>query len=247
MTKTREQSSRLQSWLRPKYIISIAIIAVAISTGCTVSSEPLPEPVPPPPEPVNKPPIINYVTGPQEVVPSYDAKIRCVASDLDGDTLTYSWSTDAGKITGTEDIVTWTSPPTTGKYTISVTVTDGNGGEATDSFSVSVVEKPNHAPTATLMVAPKDKQPFEPGEEPVTVRRWSTVDIECIAQDPDGDDLKYEWAASDGKIDGEGSKVTYIASATGDHAITATVIDSRGAEFKTSVYFHVPCCGAGGG
>jgi hypothetical protein len=150
---------------------------------------------------------------------------------------------------GTGDTVTWNAPEAAGTYTIAVTVTDGKGGEAKDSVTISVTPKPHRAPIVTLIVR-KNKDTaitITPDAKPITVKRWSSTEIECQAESPDGDTLSYKWSAPDGQIDGEGPKVKYIASATGDFAVTVTVIDSRGAQTKTSAYFHVPCCGAGGG
>ncbi len=59
------------------------------------------------------------------------------ASDPDGDSLTYNWSVSGGTI---DDIhaqnINWTTPSTYGNNTISVTVSDGKGGE--DSKSVDI-------------------------------------------------------------------------------------------------------------
>ena len=225
-----------------KWLLAPVVFAIVLASGCSIIAPP---PAPPPPEPENTQPVIVYMTAQQQVSPSTSSEIKCVATDKDNDALTYTWSASGGEISGTGALINWTAPENAGDYTITATVTDGKGGEAQDSVTIAVTPKPNHAPTITLIVTEKDEEPvtFTPETPPITVKRWSTTEIECKAEDPDGDSLTYKWAATDGKIEGEGPIVQYIASTTGDFAVTAIVTDSKGAETKSSVYFHVPCCG----
>ena len=223
-----------------KLFIFVLIIAALFSSGCQP-----PPPLEPPPPPPNKAPVINYITAQHQVTPSSSSEIRCVASDLDNDTLTYSWSTSSGTITGQGKNIIWNAPQGTGSYTISVTVGDANGGEATNSVTISVTPKPNNVPVIAMIVTLKDKPPYTPEEgELIRVKRWSTVEIECVAEDPDDDEISYIWSATDGLVQGEGAKVEYIAKATGDQAVVVTATDSRGGQAKGPVYFHIPCCGA---
>lgn len=69
--------------------------------------------------------------------------IRCVAEDPDGDNLQYSWVKTGGKLTGEGAEVGWTAPGLTDEYVVTVVVSDGRGGTATDSvrFSVSCCGK----------------------------------------------------------------------------------------------------------
>jgi len=68
---------------------------------------------------------------------TYD--ITASASDPDGDSLTYKWTVSSGAINnGTANPMKWTTPGTVGDCTITVLVTDGKGGEATESKTVSV-------------------------------------------------------------------------------------------------------------
>jgi hypothetical protein len=62
--------------------------------------------------------------------------ISCAASDADGDTLTYGWTATGGTITGEGSTITWIAPAAEGSYTITVTVSDGKGGTASDSCTV---------------------------------------------------------------------------------------------------------------
>lgn len=51
--------------------------------------------------------------------------ITCFATDPDGDTLTYDWtSPDGGTISGSGSSITWTAPSTAGSYPVNCTVSD---------------------------------------------------------------------------------------------------------------------------
>lgn len=238
----------LQLTNQTKWVIPALIIVMLLVTSCSfVAPQPPtpPSPPPAPPQPENRKPVINYITSQQQVTPASSSRITCVATDADGDTLTYAWATTSGTLVGTGDTVTWNSPEASGTYNIAVTVTDGKGGEVKDSVTIAVVAKPNRSPTASVIVREKNEPPVTvtAKTEPIRVKRWSTTEIECKAEDPDGDPLTYKWAATEGKLEGDGPKVQYIATTAGDFAVTVTVADVKGAQAKTTVYFHVPCCG----
>jgi hypothetical protein len=91
---------------------------------------------------VNTTPVITSLTpSATELPPEGSCTISCAASDADGDTLTYTWSATGGAITGTSDSVSWEAPAAEGTYTISVSVSDGHGGTASDSCEITVEMK----------------------------------------------------------------------------------------------------------
>ncbi|HEX76240.1 MAG TPA: PKD domain-containing protein [Dehalococcoidia bacterium] len=225
-----------------KWTTGSIIAMMLLGSACTLFSPP--PPPPPPPEPENQLPVIHYMTAKKQTTPSTNCQILCVATDKDDDVLSYWWSADGGMIQGSGENITWIAPDSSGNYTVKVMVTDGKGGEAIDSVSITVTPKPNQPPIITMTVTPKDQPTIiDPADQPTQVGRWSTTSIECIAEDPDGDELSFTWSATEGKVEGEGAKVQYIASSIGDHAVTVTVTDGRGGETIASVYFKVPCCG----
>lgn len=103
----------------------------------------------------NNPPIIKKLTvtaehkylkeipGGYKVGKGQGYKIKCSASDPDGDELFYEWSTDGGGVSGKGATVTFTAPrySTEGSEPVIVTVTvsDINGGAATQSIVFRVV------------------------------------------------------------------------------------------------------------
>jgi len=68
--------------------------------------------------------------------PGESTTITVTADDGDGDPLSYTWSANGGQLTGTGATATWTAPSTGGSFTISVTVSDGRGGQAQDDTEV---------------------------------------------------------------------------------------------------------------
>ena len=89
----------------------------------------------------NAPQITSLSADPATVGPSGNTTLSCVATDADGDTLTYSWSysgPSVGTIVGTGSTVGWTVPDVEGTYTVSVSVADGKGGTDDDDCTVTV-------------------------------------------------------------------------------------------------------------
>jgi len=87
----------------------------------------------------NYPPVIESLTAkPRRVIKANTSVIECVASDADGDGLTYLWTATGGNISGGGTTVTWTAPTTEGSYVIRVIVTDSLGGGASKELEVTV-------------------------------------------------------------------------------------------------------------
>lgn len=225
-------------------LVMLLLISGLALLSCTTAAEP-----PPPPPPENSAPNIHYITAPTETLPLLSYEIDCVATDFDGDDLIYKWTTTGGTIIGNGASVVWNSPEVAGSYDLTVSVSDGRGGHDEMTTKMVVTEKPNASPVIIRMEVMNDdntKIEVKPGDmTPVWVALWGTLRIYCIAEDPDGDSMDIIWSATEGRIEGEGNFVTYIASERGDFVVIANVIDSQGASTKSAVYIHVPCCGEG--
>lgn len=66
------------------------------------------------------------------------SEIICTATDSDNEQLSYLWSADAGELTPSDSIATWTAPHTAGYYYIRCDVQDEHGGQASDSVGIVV-------------------------------------------------------------------------------------------------------------
>jgi len=215
----------------------ILIVATLLISSCCLLS--------------NQAPAISSLTTNEEWVESADiCQVECTASDPDGDELSYSWSTaDGGNISGEGSTVTWTAPEAPGIYTITVEVTDGRGGEATTQLTVNVVAV-NHPPIIESLIVTAEHRYLEEITVGYTglksgykILEGKDCKIECIASDPDGDELLFEWSADGGGISGEGAIITWIAPLRGcELIVTVTVSDGMGGVATESLVFVVATC-----
>jgi hypothetical protein len=88
---------------------------------------------------INNDPVISKITAnPRKIHLGTQSEVSCKANDIDGDQLSYSWSSQQGSLSGSGSVVTWTAPLNEGNYFINCTVDDGRGGITSDSLLVSV-------------------------------------------------------------------------------------------------------------
>lgn len=100
-------------------------------------------------EKTNTNPVIASVTvNPSSVQPGGVATVSVVASDADGDALTYSYIPTGGAISGSGASATWTAPTVGGAYSVAVTVSDGKGGIATGTGALTVQQGSTNAGVA---------------------------------------------------------------------------------------------------
>jgi hypothetical protein len=97
----------------------------------------------------NRPPTISCSTERSPIMPGERTGITSVASDPDGDPLTYSYSTTGGQIVGSGAQVQFDSTGlSAGSYTVTCSVSDGRGGNASATTNVDV-QQPPPPPQAT--------------------------------------------------------------------------------------------------
>ena len=97
----------------------------------------------------NRPPTISCSTDRSPILPGERTGITSVASDPDGDPLTYSYSTTGGQIVGSGPKVQFDSTGlSAGSYTVTCSVSDGRGGNASATTNVDV-QQPPPPPQAT--------------------------------------------------------------------------------------------------
>jgi hypothetical protein len=194
----------------------------------------------------NNPPTINsLVANADWITPSGSLQVACNATDPDGDVLSYEWTTDGGKISGTGASVHWTAPHEVGTYNITVVVNDGYGGEDMRGITLSVAL--GTPPTIEKLVVTPNGNTFlrKSTAAGCDFDVWvnEEYDIECVASNT-SDELSYEWSCTAGNISGEGSTITWKAPSEKSVTVTVTVIvsDAEDNSMAKSIVFHVPSC-----
>jgi hypothetical protein len=146
--------------------------------------------------------------------------------------LNYKWSATGGGFGGSGANNTWQAPSQAGTYEITLTVEDGKGGTAQSKTSITVSN--NRDPVITGLSA-----------DPVNVMPGGSTTINCVANDPDGDIVRYSWNASDGTVSGTGNKISWVSpSKSGDFGITCVVSDGKGGEAKQTITIKVSPSGS---
>jgi hypothetical protein len=171
-------------------------------------------------DPTNHPPVIDDIKVSARIVePGQNATITVTASDPDEDELFYEYKANGGTIIGDGAKVNWIAPNTDGKYTVSISVTDGLAYSDTEKVIITVEGAGENKPpeiesfTASTFV----------------VQTNSNVKLTVIAVDPERAALEYSYSANTGRITGTGPNVTWTApDAAGSVIIKATVADPGG-------------------
>ncbi len=118
-------------------MLAALIVLVIINVGCL----PIPKTVV-----GNQPPTISSLEAVYPVVyPRGYTKLKCVASDPEGDAVKYTWSHTGGSLSGEGPDVIWTAPAEYGDYHIMVVVQDAKGASTKSVLTVSVVVRPPEA------------------------------------------------------------------------------------------------------
>ena len=136
----------------------------------------------------NQNPVVE--AGPDQLVKEKQAvTLGGVASDPDGDELTFAWSQISGRsvalIHSDKPGGSFVAPSVYGTTHLAfeLTVQDGKGGAAADQVQVTVEN--NHLPVVSPLV---DQ----------TVNSLEVVGLTASAHDPDGDSLTYQWSQVSG-------------------------------------------------
>jgi outer membrane protein OmpA-like peptidoglycan-associated protein len=105
-----------------------------------VPPPPPPPPAAPPPVAKNQPPTVKARCEPCVVEVGRTSTVTADANDPDGDSLAYKWSAPTGTFANPAERQTiFTCPPTAGSVPVTVTVTDGKGGTASDTVTIQCV------------------------------------------------------------------------------------------------------------
>lgn len=209
-------------------VAGVAAVGGAIAIAAGGDDEPLPPPPPPPPPPpANRAPTFSgdaAFTGDEDT----DIAFTLTATDPDGDTLTFSATEPANGVLqnqGGGSFIFVADPDFNGEDSFVVTVSDGNGGSAQQ--------------TVTITVTPVNDDPEGPGPISATTGEDAAVTINVAATDVDGDPLTF--TASDPQngtvTGGEGGQFTYTPDAdfNGTDTFDVTVDDGNGGQATATV------------
>jgi hypothetical protein len=148
---------------------------------------------------------------------SQTVQLSANATDPDGDTLLYTYSTSGGRITGEGPNVSWDlTGVQPGTYTATVEVDDGCGCVSFSSTTVTVNECPScqpPCPTIEISCPTGDVEPGSPATVSVNVSGGGNPSV------------TYNWSVSAGTISsGQGTpSITVDTTGLGGQTVTATV------------------------
>jgi hypothetical protein len=119
-----------------------ATIVVLIAAGaCRSGGTPAPAASPSRASTANHPPKVRALCDPCTVPAGRAVTLNADAQDADGDTLTYMWTAPSGAAAAASSKqTTWTAPSTAGPVPITVRVSDGKGGIASDVITITVTK-----------------------------------------------------------------------------------------------------------
>jgi hypothetical protein len=188
----------------------------------------------------NPPTITSLIADAAWATPLGSLQVTCIASDPDGDELSYEWSASGGGISGTGAVVTWTAPLDSGVYHVIVVVTDGYGGSDTRTVPVSVGT--GQPPVIEDLLVTADHCYLKTYSWGYKVGKLQEYHIECVVSGTSGG-VSYEWSCNGGQISGQGSMITWTApDASVDITVTVTVTDIAGKPVSKSVLLQVVAC-----
>jgi hypothetical protein len=135
--------------------LSVGLAGAAAAREIYVPPPPPPPPPPAPPAVQNRPPTVSLDADKTNAISCDTIRLRANASDPDGDSLTYAWTTSAGNIVGQGPEVTLDPGclPAGTDVMATVTVDDGHGHTAQASRHVMIEAKPKPQ-TVTRSVGP---------------------------------------------------------------------------------------------
>ncbi|MFD0715528.1 Ig-like domain-containing protein [Paenibacillus sp. GCM10027626] len=180
---------------------------------------------------INEPPVISAI--PAQTLQLGDAPtildLDSYVVDPDQDMLTFTAVSAASGIVTVSvsgQKVTLT-PVAEGSTTVTITVTDGRGGTATQSFQLHVTAAPNRNPVVQKT----------PDNQTLTVGHADySLDLSTLFSDPDQDMLTYEAVSlnpSLATVSVNGAQATVHALASGTTTIRLKALDGKGGEAET--------------
>ncbi|OGC81339.1 MAG: hypothetical protein A2V81_00825 [Candidatus Abawacabacteria bacterium RBG_16_42_10] len=188
------------------------------STPCATTPSVVISAAPPPPANV-APVCVAFIVNPVDVLVGENVNYTAIATDADGDPITYSFTFGDGVgSTGPANSVNH-AYTLAGTYTASVQINDPTNPAVncgTRTVRVTSSSMPNRAPSCSFLFA---------APNPVTL--GSATNIFAFASDPDGDALTYTFNFGDGSPSASGSAASrpYTYAAAGAYNASVSVSD----------------------
>jgi hypothetical protein len=196
---------------------------------------------------------VEGVIYPAEVPASFEAMIAYRTVNTGDAPFKYKWSADTGMIKGEGQSVIWVAPDVTGKYSISVKVTDADGKETDNHVTIDVVPFIKNAidanPDVVLQI-PSAGTVIEGLQ--VCMNPMTTAVIACSESDAATNKYTYAWSCNGGKMMGQGiregvaSKIGWTSPGmAGNYTVKVTAADGAGNISIGHVYVYVKaphCC-----
>ncbi|MBI1927472.1 PKD domain-containing protein [Candidatus Poribacteria bacterium] len=185
--------NRFQSVRIPFFSLLIGFLLTGFVIGCS-EEEPFVE---------NQLPLIRSLRAEPSVLSAdQTATITVSTADPDFDVLQFTWKAADGELRGEGASVVWVPPEKAGTYTITLLVSDGNGGTVSGKVDILVEEKiPDNLPPVIQSIK----------ATPDVIRPTGKCLILVSAFDPDGDQLVYTWSYTQGEMKDNGREVTWTA------------------------------------
>jgi len=187
------------------------------------------------------PEIVSLSSYSDWALPETSTFVSCVATDLDGDQITYEWSATAGEVFGQGNAIVWVAPAELGAYSVKVLARDAYGGESSREIPISVT--PGTAPTLGEFVVKgisTDLIKFFEGKW--SIFRGRSCSIECPVLDGEGP-FTYVWTAARGKLTADGAVARWDATDLKEEVtVTVDVTDIRGNTTRGTVLMSVQTC-----
>jgi len=206
------------------------LVPNAAEFGFTVAEEEEPDgPDEPeePEEPENRPPTVRLLATPTEGEAPLTVSFAASANDPDGDTLTYLWDFGDGE-TAAGEAEREHVYEEVGSYTATVTVDDGVNQPVQEAISITVTGGDDDGGGDPEPPTEPEPPPGEENEAPsVAINEPEgpvVVDVPVLltatVNDPDGDNLTFEWS-----VIGDESDRADVAIATPDAQDTQVIFD----------------------
>lgn len=232
----------IYKWLSASAVLAVVLAGCGGGGGGGNSGGTIPTP-PPGDNTVNQAPSITSLSPqgstaePVIISPGATQHVVVAATDPDSDPLTYSWSVDNGRVTGTGAAIDFKAPDSACVAMVKVEVSDDHGHKVSADCCFSVSDGSNNpdptkndSPVINSLIANPDS---------VDVSGKSTITVD--ASDPDGDPLTVSWSADSGTLDPKQNNTAdwTAPSVKGSYNVIVSISDGHNPAVTKSVAISV--------